>query len=110
MMGRGSRPDRLEHPLEEKIWEEWGTEKDGWRKRREQFPRRARRRGVKGHLGRRASRIHIPEVTENEMVGLHHRLNGHEFERVLGVGDGLGSLACCSPWGHKESDMTEQLN
>ena len=51
----------MEHPLEEKIWEEWGTEKDGWRKRREQFPRRARRRGVKGHLGRRASRIHIPE-------------------------------------------------
>ena len=48
--------------------------------------------------------------TENEMVGWHHRLNGHEFEQTLGVGDGQGSLACCSPWGHKELDMTEQLN
>ena len=36
--------------------------------------------------------------------------NGHEFEQALGVGDGQGSLVCCSPWGHKESDMTEQLN
>ena len=41
------------------------------------------------------------------MVGGHHRLGGHEFEHALGVGDGLGSLACCSPWGHKESDTTE---
>ena len=39
-----------------------------------------------------------------------HWLNGHEFEQALGVGDGQGSLACCSPWGHKDSDMTEQLN
>ena len=46
----------------------------------------------------------------DEMDGWHHRLNGHEFEQALGVGDGQGSLACCSPWGHKESDMTEQLN
>ena len=47
-------------------------------------------------------------MTEEEMVGRHHRLNGHEFEQTLGV-DGHGSHACCSPWGHKESDMTEQL-
>ena len=40
----------------------------------------------------------------------HHRLNGHEFEQAPGVGDGQGSLACCSPWGHKESDTNEQLN
>ena len=44
------------------------------------------------------------------MVGWHHELDGHEFEQTLGVDDGQGSLACCSPWGHKESDMTEQLN
>ena len=43
-------------------------------------------------------------------VGWHHRLNGHEFEQALGVGDGQESLMCCSPWGRKESDMTEQLN
>ena len=47
---------------------------------------------------------------EDEMVGWHHRLNGLEFEQAPGVGDEQGSLACCSPWGHKESDMTEQLN
>ena len=46
----------------------------------------------------------------DEMVGWHHRLDGHEFEQVQRVGDGQGSLVCCSPWGHKESDMTEQLN
>jgi len=44
------------------------------------------------------------------MVGWHHRLDGHEFEPAPGVGDGQGSLACCSPWGCKESDMTEGLN
>ena len=49
-------------------------------------------------------------MTQGEMVGWHHGLYGHEFEQALGVGDGQGSLACCSPWGHKESDMTEQLN
>ena len=42
--------------------------------------------------------------------GWHHRLNGHEFEWTLGVGDGQGGLACCDSWGHKESDMTERLN
>ena len=49
-------------------------------------------------------------MTEDEMVGWHHWLDGHEFEQALGVGDGQGSLACCSPWGHKELDMTERLN
>ena len=49
-------------------------------------------------------------MTENEMVGWHDRLNGHEFEQALGVGDGQGGLACCSPWGRKESEMTEGLN
>ena len=49
-------------------------------------------------------------MTEDEMVGWHHRLNGHEFESTPGVGDGQGSLACYSPWGRKESDMTELLN
>ena len=48
--------------------------------------------------------------TEDEMVGWHHWLYGHEFEWAPGVGDGQGSLACCSPWDHKESDMTEQMN
>ena len=47
---------------------------------------------------------------KDKMVGCHHRLNGHEFEQFLGVGDGQRSLACCSPWGCKESDMTEQLD
>ena len=46
-------------------------------------------------------------MTEDEMVGWHHRLNGHESEQVLGVGNGWVSLACCSAWGRKESDMTE---
>ena len=47
---------------------------------------------------------------QDEMAGWHHRRNGHEFEQTLGDGEGQGSLACCSPWGCKESDMTEQLN
>ena len=49
-------------------------------------------------------------MTEDEMVGWHHQLNGREFEQAPGVGDGQGSLVRCSPWGHKELDMTEQLN
>ena len=49
-------------------------------------------------------------MTEDEMVGWHHRLNGHRFGWTPGVGDGQGGLACCSSWGRKESDMTEQLN
>ena len=44
------------------------------------------------------------------MFGWHHQLNGHDFEQVLGDGKGQESLACCSPWGHKESDTTERLN
>ena len=47
---------------------------------------------------------------EDEMVGWHRRLNGHEFEQAPGDGEGQGGLACCSPWGRKESDTTEQLN
>ena len=43
------------------------------------------------------------------MVGWHHQLNGHEFEQALGEGERQGSLACCSPWGHKESDTIERL-
>ena len=46
---------------------------------------------------------------QHEMVGWHHRLNGHAFEQALGVGDRQESLACCSPWGHKESDTTKRL-
>ena len=52
-------------------------------------------------------------MTEDEMVGWHHQLSelhGHEFEQTLGDGEGPGSLVCCSPWGHKESDTTERLN
>ena len=49
-------------------------------------------------------------TTEDEMAGWHHRLDGHEFEQTLGVGDGLGGLACCNSWGRKESDTTERLN
>ena len=49
-------------------------------------------------------------MTEDEMVGWRHWFNGHEFEQALEGGEGHGSLACCSPWGHKESDTTERLN
>ena len=49
-------------------------------------------------------------MTEDEMVGWHHRLNEHECEQTLGDGERQGSLACCSPWGHKEWDTTEQPN
>ena len=49
-------------------------------------------------------------TTEGQIVGWHHRLNRHEFEQAPGDAEGQGSLASCSPWGHKESSMTEQLN
>ena len=49
-------------------------------------------------------------TTDNEIFGWHHQLNGHEFEQALGISDGQGSLACYTPWGHKESDMMEWLN
>ena len=70
-----------------------------------------------GHLIRRADSFEKTLMlgkeekgTEDKMVGWHHRLNGHEFEQTPGGGDGQGSMACCSPWGRKESDMTERLN
>ena len=49
-------------------------------------------------------------MTEDEMVAWHHQFNGHEFEETPGDSKGQGSLACCSPWGHKELGMTKQLN
>ena len=49
-------------------------------------------------------------TTEDEMVRWHHQHDGHKFEKTPGVGDGQGSLGCCTPWGRKESDMTERLN
>ena len=49
-------------------------------------------------------------MAEAEIVGWHHQLNGHEFEQTPGDSEGQGSLACCSPWGPKESDMAERLN
>ena len=49
-------------------------------------------------------------MTVDETVGWHHQLNGHEFEQAPGVREGQGTLACCSPWSCKESDMTERLN
>ena len=49
-------------------------------------------------------------MTEDEMAGWHHQLNGHEFGKALGVGDGQGGLVHYSSWGHKESDTTERLN
>ena len=74
-----------------------------------------------GHLMRRADSLKKTlmlgkiegrkrKEREDKMVGWHHRLDGHGFEQAPGVGDGQGSLVCCSPWGHKESDTTEQLN
>ena len=48
-------------------------------------------------------------MTEDKMVVWHHRLHGHKFEQTQGDGEGQGGLACCSPWGHKESDTAEQL-
>ena len=55
-------------------------------------------------------RLEEKGTTEDEMVGWHHRLNGHEFGWTLGVGDGQGGLACYGSWHRKELDMTEQLN
>ena len=61
-------------------------------------------------LGKIKGRMRRGRQTENEMVGWHHWLDRHEFEQSPGVGDGQGSLECCSPWGHNESDTTEWLN
>ena len=63
-----------------------------------------------GRAGPYKRRIKDKGVTEDEMVGWHHRLNGQKFEQTQGESEGQGSLVCCRPWGHKESDMTEQLN
>ena len=74
-----------------------------------------------GHLMQRANSLERPwqwgrlkvggeGTTEDEVAGWHHRLNDHELEQAPGDGEGQGSLACCSPWGCKESDTTEQLN
>ena len=49
-------------------------------------------------------------MRENGLIGWHQQLNGHEFEKTPGVGEGKGGLMCCGPWGHKESDTTVQLN
>ena len=49
-------------------------------------------------------------MTEDEMVGWNHQLNGHEFDQALGISDGQGSLVCCIPWGHKDLDTTKLLN
>ena len=59
-------------------------------------------------LGKIEGRKRRGRTTEDEMVGWHHQLNGHEFEEALGDGKGQGSLACCNPWGCKVSDTTEQ--
>ena len=61
-------------------------------------------------LGKIEGRRRRGWMTEDKMIGWHHWLNGHEFEQVPGIGDGQGSLACCSPWGRKELDTTEWLN
>ena len=58
-------------------------------------------------LGKIEGKMQEKGTTEEEMVGWHHRLNGYEFEQALGVSDGQGGLVCCSPWGCKESGMTE---
>ena len=74
-----------------------------------------------GHLMRRVDSLEDSDAgrdwgqeekgtTDDEMAGWHHRLDGREFERTPGVGDGQGGLACCNSWGLKESDMTERLN
>ena len=59
---------------------------------------------------RKEKRQEVRGTTQNEMVGWHHQPDGHEFEQAPGDGEGQGSLVCCSPWGHKESDTTERLN
>ena len=61
-----------------------------------------------GKIEGRKKRGHV--YAEDEMVGRHHRVDGHEFEQAPGVGDGQESLVCCSPRSHKESDITKQLN
>ena len=61
-------------------------------------------------LGKIEGRQEMKGTTKDEVVGWHHRLDGHEFEQAPGAGDGQESLACYSPWGDKESDMNVRLN
>ena len=75
----------------------WPPDEKNWLIGKDPDARKDRRQEEKG-------------TAEDEMVGWHHGLNGHEFEQALGVGDGQGSLACCSVWGRKESNTTEWLN
>ena len=75
----------------------WPPDRKNWLTGKDYDARRDWRREEKG-------------ITKDEIVGWHHRLNGHEFEQALGDGEGQGILACCSPWGCKESDMIEWLN
>ena len=65
---------------------------------------------IEGRRRRGRYRRRRKGMIEDEMVGWHHRLDGHEFEQALGDGEGQTSLACCNPWGCKELDMTERLN
>ena len=75
----------------------WPPDAKGWLIRKDPDAGKAWRQEEKG-------------TTEDEMVEWHHQLNGHNFEQALGDGEGQGSLACCSPWGRKDSDMTVRLN
>ena len=75
----------------------WPSDAKNWRTGKDPHARENWRQEEKG-------------TTEDEMVGWHRWLDGHEFEQALGVADGQGSLVCCSPWGHKELNMSEQLN
>ena len=75
----------------------WPPDAQSWLIRKDPDARKDQRQEEKG-------------MTEDEIVGWHHWLNGHEFEQAAGDGEGQGSLACYSPWGCKELDMTEQLN
>ena len=95
--------------IENRLWTQWGMR--GWDELREYF----------GHLMWRVDSLEDSDagrdwgqeekrMTEDEMAGWHHRLDGCEFEWTPGVGDGQGGLVCCSSSGRKESDTTEQLN
>ena len=75
----------------------WPSDAKSWFIRKDPDPGKDRRQGKKG-------------TVEEQMVEWHHRIDEHEFEQALSVGDRLASRACCSPWGHKESDTIERLN
>ena len=75
----------------------WTPDKKSWLIRKDADSGKDWRQGEKGTI-------------EDELVGWHHWFNGHEFEQASGDGEGQECLACCSPWGHEESNMTEQLN